>query len=382
MSDTPLLSYIVLSYNYERYIADTLRSIFSQTVQDFEIIVVDDSSTDKSLEVIRQFDDPRLRLIVNELNLGGAASYNRAVQAARGEWLVNLDADDWIAPEKAERQLAVVKANPQLDVIGSYVTVVTEAGDPHPRAEELEGYINQDCEFNHLDTWIGTNRLCRSSTMMRRSTHLRIGLDDPAMVRAPDYELWTRALREGCSFAVIPERLTFIRHHSRGVTYADPGGALLEVTYAMMRNLVPLAEARAMHPSIERMVSWVIRNPALAILKPVEAYRLLGMMMTSRDVLDYTGFRALVRDDDDVLLTRIGRRCLSLTCEGASPYVLIHKLEKDIDAYIEAREYWHNKSDVWEAAYRQAVAPVISQGAQFPMRRCVRRLLQLFRFSR
>ncbi|MFX5494461.1 glycosyltransferase family 2 protein, partial [Acinetobacter baumannii] len=79
----------------EEYICTTLRSILEQTVQDFEIVVVDDCSRDRSVEVVRSFNDPRIRLIVNEKNLGGAGSYNRAVEAARGTWLVNLDADDW-----------------------------------------------------------------------------------------------------------------------------------------------------------------------------------------------------------------------------------------------------------------------------------------------
>ncbi|MGB8127769.1 MAG: glycosyltransferase family 2 protein, partial [Pseudolabrys sp.] len=70
-------------------------------MQDFEIVVVDDASTDASVEVIRSYNDPRIRLFVNDHNIGGAASYNRAVKATRGEWLVNLDADDWIAPNKA-----------------------------------------------------------------------------------------------------------------------------------------------------------------------------------------------------------------------------------------------------------------------------------------
>ena len=108
MSNSPLLSYLVLSYNYERYIDKTIRSILEQTVQDFEIVVVDDCSKDNSVGVIRSFNDPRIRLLANEHNIGGAASYNRAVTEARGEWLVNLDADDWVAPHKAEIQLAAV----------------------------------------------------------------------------------------------------------------------------------------------------------------------------------------------------------------------------------------------------------------------------------
>ena len=349
MSAVPLLSYIVLSYNYERYIGKTIRSILDQTVQDFEIVVVDDVSQDGSLEVIRGFKDPRIRLLVNESNRGGAGSYNRAIEAARGEWLVNLDADDWIAPQKSEIQLKVATADPLLDIIGTYVNLVDETGAPARQREQIECLTNQPHDLNLVDSWIGRNSLCRSSTMVRRSAHQRIGLDDPAMVRAPDYELWTRALRMGSRFAVVPERLTYSRLQSQGVTKGDPLGTLLEIAYAMLRNLVPLAEARALNPSLGRIVTWVARHEQISSLRPVEAYRLLGMLMTSPTVSDFPAFRNMLSTDHgDAMLTRIGRRVF-VVLEGSDREMLIAKLTQDIEAYVEARDYWHRQSDAWEA---------------------------------
>lgn len=352
MSKIPKLSYIVLSYNYEQFIGTTLRSILDQTVQDFEIVVVDDASRDRSVDIVRGFDDPRIQLHVNERNLGGAASYNRAVEAASGEWLVNLDADDWVAPQKAELQLAALAADPSLDVIGTYVKFVDKQGAPHPKAQELEALTNVEHDLNRLDTWLGTNPLCRSSTMVRRAAHLRIGLDDPAMVRAPDYELWTRALRLGCRFAVLPDALTYSRQHSQGVTHADPLGTMLEITHSMLRNLVPLAEARALYPSIERIVTWVARHPQLSSLQPVEAHRLLGLMMGGTGFADFTTFRTeLAARDEDPSLARLGRRTLALT-DGSEQAAHLSRLERDIGAYIEARDYWYQKSKTWEDLYR------------------------------
>ena len=140
MSPVPKLSFIVLSYNYADLIGQTVHSILGQTVQDFEIVVVDDASTDASCDVIRSFVDPRIRLLVNERNLGGASSYNRAVQAARGEYLVNLDADDWITPDKCEVQLAFLAQN-KVAVLGSFASFVDREGRPHPRAAELDAVV-------------------------------------------------------------------------------------------------------------------------------------------------------------------------------------------------------------------------------------------------
>ena len=364
MSKAPLLSYIVLSYNYERYIGKTLQSILDQTVQDFEIVVVDDRSSDGSVAVVSAIADPRIRLFVNEKNLGGAASYNRAVREARGEWLVNLDADDWIDPRKAEIQLRLASEDPRLDVIGTYVAFHDENDAPHASAYELEQIVNQPHDLNLVDTWIGANHLCRSSTMVRASAHRRIGLDDPAMVRAPDYELWTRALQQGCRFAVVPQRLTSIRLHARGVTHADPSGTLLEMSYATLRNLVPLAEARSLLPSITRMVAWAGLHPSLSRLPPMQAHRLVGMLMESTPVGDFPNFSALLADPTaHPELAAVGRRSLTFMGPGAEAYQEVGKLRSDIKAYLAARDYFRAQSEEWERQYRALDAELRALGS-------------------
>src|SRR2546422_8793900 len=93
VNETPLVSFIVASYNYERFISVTIKSILDQSVQDFEIVVVDDASTDGSPAVIRSFSDERIRFYVNETNLGPGSTYNKAAALARGKYITYLDAD-------------------------------------------------------------------------------------------------------------------------------------------------------------------------------------------------------------------------------------------------------------------------------------------------
>jgi glycosyltransferase involved in cell wall biosynthesis len=316
MTKSPLLSYIVLSYNYERYIWTTLESILAQSIQDFEIVVVDDASVDRSVEVIASFDDPRIRLLRNDKNIGGAASYNRAVEAARGEWLVNLDADDWIAPTKAELQLAAVHKHPPLDVVGTYVSVRDEDGAPY-RSSIVQSTINTARDFNLTDTWIGANNLCRSSTMVRAAAHRRIGLDDPDMIRAPDYELWTRFLQAGFRIEVLPQELTFMRIHSRQVTHADPLGTFLEMSFAALRNLLPRCEQFGLYSSYAAIIAWVGQNPGLKRLLPIHAFRLIGMFVEASPVSTFHEFRTLLESDDDrPYLADLGRRGLVLMEHG------------------------------------------------------------------
>jgi GT2 family glycosyltransferase len=341
----PKLSFIVLSYNYEQYIGTTLRSILAQTVQDFEVLVVDDCSSDGSRELVRSFGDPRIRLIENERNLGGAGSYNVAVQAARGEWLVNLDADDWIAPEKCAVQLAAAAADPALDIMGSWIHVVGADGKRHPQADDVEGITNCDHQLNRVESWIGQNLLVRSSVMMRRAAHMQIGLDDPGMVRGPDYELWTRALAAGCRFGLVHQPLTFYRLHTRGVTHADPVGTLLEVSYAMARNLAPLAEQRALFEEQDQMLRWAVQHPSFYSLTPSQGQRLLGTLALLPPLPDFLTFRAsLSGPQNEPALERAGRHALFRAASDVPPGT-VEKLQSDIQAYIEARDYWREQAE-------------------------------------
>ena len=316
MTPAPKLSFIVLSYNYADLIGQAIRSVLAQTVQDFEILVVDDASTDASREVVRSFlNDQRIKLLTNERNVGGAASYNRAVGAARGEYLVNLDADDWIPPNKCEAQLAFLARN-NVAVLGSYATFVNRDGQPAAELAQLEASVNQPFD-NTVDSWIGQNRLVRSSTMIERQAHLAVGLDDPSMVRAPDYELWTRFFRRGYRFAVVPEKLVYYRVHGGGVTHKDPRGTILEMSYATIRNLAPIIEQNATWPSLRRIVQGWVSNPSFLGLRPIERYRLFGMLLGEPVVGDFAAFQDVVVNGAaaDGKLVTAGRRLMALTVE-------------------------------------------------------------------
>jgi hypothetical protein len=369
LSRSPLLSYIVLSYNHQQYVATTIRSILDQTVQDFEVVIVDDASRDDSVGVIRSFSDPRVRLLVNDRNLGGAGSYNRAVGAARGEWLVNLDSDDWIAPQKAERQLEAISADPRVDIVGTYVSFRDAHGEPQPTMAGWEAFINKPHELDLPSTWVGVNPLARSSTMVRHSTHLRIGLDDPTMVCAPDYELWTRALREHCRFLVVPEQLTFVRTQPGSVTHADAQRNMFEMSYAMLRNLVPLCEARTLDQTLVSVVAWIVGHPQLNSLTPQEVHRLLGTLMMSSNLDSYGAFRAaLSSEEEDPTCSLVGRRCLVLTAEKTTRADL-QRLEEGKSWHEQQARNWHEafehtaaaarwyqqQADNWHDAYERAV---------------------------
>ncbi|MEH1776339.1 glycosyltransferase family 2 protein [Nostoc sp.] len=99
----PKVSVIIPAYNTEAYIAKAIESALEQTLDDIEVIMVDDGSSDKTVEIAKSFTDQRLKIMVNQQNLGVSAARNRALRAAQGEWIAVLDSDDWYVPDRLEK---------------------------------------------------------------------------------------------------------------------------------------------------------------------------------------------------------------------------------------------------------------------------------------
>ena len=121
---TPLISVIMPLYNAERFVGESIENVLRQTVGDFELIVIDDASTDASAEIARAYaaKNDRIVLMHNELNSGAARTRNRALDAARGKFITFMD------PERFAKQLAFFERHPQTDICGSYYTMFGTRG--------------------------------------------------------------------------------------------------------------------------------------------------------------------------------------------------------------------------------------------------------------
>jgi glycosyltransferase involved in cell wall biosynthesis len=118
MSESPILTVFMPVYNAERYVGAAIRSVLDQTFTDFEFLIVNDGSTDGTVEVLKSFEDPRIRIIHQE-NQGCYPARNRAIAEARGEYLANMDADDQILPTKFEKQIGYLEAHPEVVLVGT-----------------------------------------------------------------------------------------------------------------------------------------------------------------------------------------------------------------------------------------------------------------------
>jgi glycosyltransferase involved in cell wall biosynthesis len=117
---TPRVTVLTTLYNKGAFVEDAVRSVLAQTFSDFELLVVDDVSTDDGPDRVRRFDDPRVRIIVNPVNLGRAGAANQGFAAARGEYIAVLDADDVMMPDRLAVQVAFLDAHPEVVVCGGW----------------------------------------------------------------------------------------------------------------------------------------------------------------------------------------------------------------------------------------------------------------------
>ena len=158
----PLITVIIGAYNAERYLGEAIESVLAQTYRDFELIVVDDGSTDRTGEIAASYGDP-VRCF-RQANGGMAASRNRGIPEARGDYLAFLDADDRFPPAKLEQQLAAFESDPGLDVVYGHVTEFLS-----PDLDEAARALLRAPE--HDVPWPTPNLM-----LVKRESFLRVGL--------------------------------------------------------------------------------------------------------------------------------------------------------------------------------------------------------------
>lgn len=221
---SPRVSVIIAAYNAGPYIGEALASTLAQTFADFEIILVDDGSTDDTLARAGGFDDPRLRVHRNPANLGIAGASNTALALAGGEYVAIMDADDVMMPERLARQVAFLDANPGIAVCGSELEMFGgEVGRTNPPAGD------SDIKANFVDA---AGNIANPSAMFRRDFVMTHGLRwNTTYATAADFAFWIDCMRAGAVFANLKEPLVRYRRHAASITQRQ------EITRACVRRI-------------------------------------------------------------------------------------------------------------------------------------------------
>jgi glycosyltransferase involved in cell wall biosynthesis len=202
----PRISVIMPVYNVQEYLAQTIESVLNQSYTDFELICIDDCSTDQSLSILKSYKkkDDRIIIITNEQNLGAAATRNRALDIAIGEFVALQDSDDYSHPDRFRIQLNYMDTHPDIIALGSGMIVVDEKNKVRKYIQNFQEDILIRCHV------LFTNPISNPTFFIRIDAIKISGQYNNNFKRSQDYELMSRLLPIG-NFANLPDYLVYYR---------------------------------------------------------------------------------------------------------------------------------------------------------------------------
>ena len=200
VSEQLLVSVVLPVYNGERYVIESINSILEQTYSNFELIIIDDGSTDRTAELLNEITDPRVQHITRS-NLGLSSSLNFGIEMASGEFIARQDHDDISHKERLAKQVDVFVGAPEMGIVGSWFRAIDDA------SVDLGGYRSPTSTDALRSQLQRHNPLCHGSIMLRKSAVVNTGLYNEYLPYAQDYELWLRMVNAGITYKGVPQYL-------------------------------------------------------------------------------------------------------------------------------------------------------------------------------
>lgn len=245
------VSVLLPAYNAEATLRDAVESVLAQTYREFELVLIDDGSTDGTRRMMEAFarQDARVRVIAHG-NMGMGASLNHAMAHVDAEWVARMDADDMMMPTRLERQVAFLEAHPGLAVASCLVYYVNEQGRVIARG------TSDLCSLDDFARYMRTNRLIAVShpgAIMHRRTVMSVGGYRPQFWPADDQDLWNRLAEAGHPIVVQPEYLLKYRIHAASICVAQPRATMQQVRWVEKCALA--RRAGRPEPSLEEFLA-------------------------------------------------------------------------------------------------------------------------------
>lgn len=218
MNTTPRVSVLTSCYNEQKYLAKAIESILGQTFKDFEFLLIDDGSTDDTLNIIKHYAAIEKRIfVIEKKNTGLVDSLNVGVDVARGKWIARMDADDIAFPTRLEKQVACAERNHSTVLLGSGCVEIDAVGN---KVKEHSYPSRHSALVRRLEKSMGFPP--HSSCLFDRSAVKEIGGYNPRFTRSQDVDLWLR-LGETEQISCLPQPLVKLRKHSNGISHHNRG---------------------------------------------------------------------------------------------------------------------------------------------------------------
>jgi GT2 family glycosyltransferase len=207
---SPSISVVIPAYNQALYISEAVQSVLRQTYSDFELIVVDDGSTDETPDILGRIQDPRMR-IIRQSNAGLSAARNTGLQESIAPFVTFLDSDDYFFSNKLEIQMKYLTEHPDIGMVVGRVRYIDPSGNTILEPDQSSTSLT-------LPDLLFENPICVSAILLRRSSLDMVGEFDESLHACEDFDLWLRLLDAGCQMAWVDQPVVCYRIHPDQMT--------------------------------------------------------------------------------------------------------------------------------------------------------------------
>ena len=211
----PKISVVMPAYNHASFVGQAVESVLKQSLDDLELLVYDDASTDETANVVRSIKDKRVFLTEHTSNQGASSAVNAALRRTKGDYIAILNSDDYFLPGKLECQAQFLDNNPSFGAVFGWQVFVDEQGEAlpdekNPFRNRLKRHGNHPREWwlHHFFT-VG-NALCQPTVMIRKTCYEDVGVYDPRLAQLADYDLWIRLCTRH-DIHILPQVVTAYR---------------------------------------------------------------------------------------------------------------------------------------------------------------------------
>ncbi|MBX3721877.1 MAG: glycosyltransferase [Turneriella sp.] len=254
MKSEPLVSVMMAAYNAEDFIKAAIESIFSQTYKNWELVILNDGSTDRTKEVIHSFQDLRLKYFENQSNMGLVYTRNRIISLCKGEYLAVLDSDDVAYPDRLEKEVQFLEQHSAFGLVGSSIEMIDAEG-------ALTGGVwDLPAKDDEIATILFFHNNFAHSTVMYRKSLLPTPAYREGFAPAEDYDLWVR-LCQSCSAHNFQKPLVAYRVHGTNTSFSDIGRLIA-------------AEKKIIHENAERLLNSELSTEQAQLLYQIFFHKL------------------------------------------------------------------------------------------------------------
>lgn len=263
----PIVTVLMPVFNSGMYLKAAIDSVLAQSFADFELLLINDGSTDDSESIIQTYNDHRIRAFYNEKNSGLIATLNRGISLARGIYIARMDADDICLPQRLALQVAFLEQHPEISFVATTIKLIDEAG----RERGTWDLDQQTTTPQSIRATLPQKNCIAHPTAMGRTEAFRKYGYNAAQLHTEDYDLWLRVLNSGANIGKIKEPQLLYRQHSASVTSAKLKSSFAQKHFYMKwRFLQAEVKAKKATPFMGAVFGAMLLDGATAIFKKLK----------------------------------------------------------------------------------------------------------------